>query len=506
MKMKKTAFLIMMLTIISKVVGFGRELTLAYFYGASNISDAFLIALTIPITIFAFIGKSINTGYVPLYTKIDSSKNKGCADRFTNNLINISILICLFVSIVCFIFAEPIVKTFASGFEGDTLALAVTFTRISILGISFTVVMEIFSSLLRIKGNYLMPAMVAFPMNASIIIAIIISSKGNALVLGFGILFSVISQLLFLLPSVSKINFKYKFIMNIKDSDISRLLMLSTPIMIGVAVNDINKIVNRTIASNISEGAISSLNYADMINGFIQGIFVLSIATTIYPIMSKSVSENKIELLKKILSESITGVNLLVIPSALGLLIFSKEIITLLYGRGAFDELAISMTSEALFFYSLGILGIGLREILSRPFYALQDTKTPVVNAAVGICLNIVLNIILSRFLGIGGLALATSISATFTSALLFISLRKKIGPFGMKQIGISFIKILFASSLMSILSKFSFSFLITSFSQNFSLILSIGIGVVLYFVIIYFMKIEDVDAIVGAIKKKFGK
>lgn len=504
--MKKTAILIMILTILSKIIGFGRELTMAYFYGASNISDAFLIALTIPISIFAFIGKSINTSYVPVYTKIEATKNREKADNFTSNIINISILICLFISIVSFVFAEPIVKLFASGFEGDTLALAIKFTQISIFGISFSVVMEFFSSLLRIKGNFITPAMITFPMNITIILATVISSKGNILVLGFGILFSTISQLLFLLPSIKKINFEYKFILNFKDADIFKFLMLSTPTMIGVAVNDINKIVDRTIASNISEGAISSLNYANMINGIIQGVFVLSIATAIYPMMAKYASDGQIVPFKKMLSESITGVNLLVIPSTVGLMIFSNQIVMLLYGRGAFDAMAISMTSEALFFYSLGALGIGLRDILSRPFYALQDTKTPTVNAIIGIGLNIILNVILSRILGIGGLALSTSISATFTSIILFISLRKKIGAFGIKQITISFFKILFASLVMGGLSKVSYNYLTTSFTQNISLLLAITVGVMTYIVVIYFVKIEDVDVIVGAMKRKFNK
>jgi putative peptidoglycan lipid II flippase len=177
-----------------------------------------------------------------------------------------------------------------------------------------------------------------------------------------------------------------------------------------------------------------------------------------------------------------------------------------LFGRGAFDNTAINMTSNALFFYSIGMIGFSLRDILSRAFYSLQDTKTPMINAAIGMVLNIVLNLILSQFLGIGGLALATSIAAIFTTALLFISLRKKIGPFGMKQISISFLKILFASSIMGFLAKLSFNYLTASLSQNVSLLLAIGVGAVSYFVIIYFMKIEDVDVLVRAIKKKLGR
>jgi len=196
----------------------------------------------------------------------------------------------------------------------------------------------------------------------------------------------------------------------------------------------------------------------------------------------------------------------MIIPITIGSMLFAHQIVDLVFGRGAFDFNAISMTASALFFYSLGMMGFGLREVISRVFYASQDTKTPMVNAGVGMVVNIILNVILSRYLGIGGLALATSIAAIFTTVLLFISLRKKIGPFGMKQISISFLKILFASLVMGGLAKLSFNYLTASLSQNLSLLIAIGVGAVSYFVIIYFMKIEDVDVIVGAIKKKLGR
>jgi len=187
-------------------------------------------------------------------------------------------------------------------------------------------------------------------------------------------------------------------------------------------------------------------------------------------------------------------------------MIFAEPIVKLLFGRGAFDTQAISMTSYALFFYSIGMVGFGLMEVLSRAFYAMQDTKTPMINAAIAMVMNIILNIILSKFLGIGGLALATSISAIFCTALLFISLRKKIGPFGMKSITISFIKILCASLMMGVIAKVSYNTLLNSINANLSLILSIGIGAVTYFFIIYFMKIEEVDTVVNAIKRKMIK
>ena len=210
--------------------------------------------------------------------------------------------------------------------------------------------------------------------------------------------------------------------------------------------------------------------------------------------------------LKKIMAQSIIVVAILVIPTTVGSMIFSTSIISMLFARGDFSNEALKMTSNAFFYYSIGMIGFGLRDIISRVFYALQDSRKPAINAGIGMLINIILNIILSKYLGLGGLALATSISAIVTTILLLKSLRKKMGPFGMKQISISLLKILFASLVMGGLAKLSFNYLTASLSQNLSLLLAIGVGAVSYFVIIYFMKIEDVDVIVSAVKKKLGR
>ncbi|MGB4287539.1 MAG: lipid II flippase MurJ, partial [Tepidanaerobacteraceae bacterium] len=222
-----------------------------------------------------------------------------------------------------------------------------------------------------------------------------------------------------------------------------------------------------------------------------------------YPMISKMAAQNNFHVLKKSVSEAINLINLFVIPATVGAIIFAEPVVKLLFGRGAFDSKALSMTSNALFFYSIGMIGFGLREILSKAFYSLQDTKTPMINATIAVAMNIVLNLILSRFLGLGGLALATSISAIFCTGLLFVSLRKKIGPFGMKNTTISFIKILASSLVMSVVAYVVYYVLLSYISGNLSLIISICIGALAYFVIIYFMKIDEVDTLINAAKKK---
>jgi putative peptidoglycan lipid II flippase len=158
--MKKTAIILMIITILSKIFGFTREIALSYFYGASNISDAFLISLTIPSVIFSFIGTGISTGYIPMYSKIEQKYGEKEGNRYTNNLVNILLILCTVMIIFGLLFTDKIVKIFASGFAGDTLALAVQFTRISLVGIYFTGLISVFGAFLRIKGNYAIPALV----------------------------------------------------------------------------------------------------------------------------------------------------------------------------------------------------------------------------------------------------------------------------------------------------------------------------------------------------------
>lgn len=504
--MKKTALIIMLITIISKIFGFARELTLAYFYGASSVSDAYLVSITIPNSIFALIAAGLVAGYIPMYSRIMQDDGEVVANRFTSNLINILIAFSTIMIILGLLFTEQIVKVFAVGFTGETLALAVSFTKITLLAIYFIGIITIYSGFLQIKGNYYIPALIGFPLNLIIILSIVISPYTNVLVLAIGFIIAILAQLLLLIPFMRKYNYRPKLVFDIKDKHIKRLAYIAIPIIIGVSVNQINVIVDRTLASQIVVGGISALNYAQKLNGFVQGLFVLSITVVLYPIISRMAVKKDMVGFKGALAESITGINLLVIPATVGFMLFATPIVSILFSRGAFGADALVLTSYALFFYSIGMIGIGLREVLTRAFYSLQDTKTPVINATIGVVLNIVLNIILSRYMGIGGLALATSIAAIFTSGLLFISLRKKIGPLGIKQISISFLKIIFASLVMGVLAKISFNYLTANIlSQNLSLLIAITIGAVSYFVIIYFMKIEEVDAISRAVKGRLG-
>jgi putative peptidoglycan lipid II flippase len=502
--MGKTAIVIMLLTVIAKSFGFIRDIVLAYVYGASSVTDAYLISQTIPSVIFALIGTGISTSYIPVYSNIYKKEGRRKADLFTSNIINLTMILSVIIVIIVFVFTGPIIRVFASGFEGATFNLAVKLTKIGIFSVIFSGVFYILTGYLQVRDKFFASALMGIPLNLILIISILISKYFNNLFLSIGNVLAVIFQLLFLVPFIRKEGYKYHSILNIKDKHVINFLRLSIPVILGVSVNQINLLVDRTLASRIVIGGIAALNYANRLNLFIQGIFVMAVVTVTFPMLSKMIANNNSNRFKIILSKSIEAINLLLIPILVGTMFFSNHIVKLLFQRGAFNEKSISLTSSALFYYSIGMLGYGLREVLSRAFYSMKDTKTPMINAAFGMGLNIILNIILSKFMGIDGLALATSFAAIFTTGLMFISLRKEIGSFGLKKIFISFLKISFASIVMGLIAKQFFSLLVVNkLTQNLALIMAIGLGAISYVLIIYFMKIDSVDAFINTINVK---
>ena len=501
--MNKTAILIMILTLGSKVFGLFRDITLSFFYGTSYVSDAFLISQMIPMSILEFIGLGLLTGYIPLYESVEKKNGKNSGGVFTNKVVSIVIVLSTLLIIVGLIFTKSIVLVFASGFYGDSLKLAIQFTKISLFTIYFVTLGYVFRGFLQIHGKYLITVITGFPLNIITIIGIIVSAKFNLFFLAYGSLLAIFSQFIILAVFSYKVGYRFEWKWDIKDSYIVNLFQLAIPMMIGISVNQINLIVDRTLASRIAVGGISALNYANRLNFFVQGIFVVSITTVMYPAISKLAATSNINGLKAKVNEAITGVNLLLVPASVGFFIYSKEIIILLFGRGMFDDKAIAMTTSATVFYSIGMLAVGLREVLSRTFYSLQNTKTPMINASIGLVINIILNLVLSKYLGISGLAFATSISAIVTTGLLFVSLTKIIGDYNIKYLLVTFMKIVFASILMAFISRWTFNWLEVRLDSKLALLLGISFGVIAYFISIYLLKIEEINNIVTSFRSK---
>lgn len=502
-KIAKTTIILMIITILSKVLGFVKELILSSFYGASMYSDIYILTSSIPTTIFAGIGLALSTTFIPMYYEVES-KNK---DKylFTNNITNIIFLLSILLLIIVFIFSENIIKIFAIGFKGKQLSLAVEFLRIMVIGIPFIGLSNIMTGFLQAENDFITPSIILIPYNIIIVFSILLSLN-NIYFLPIGTLIAILSQIFIQLPSILKKNYKYKIYIDIKDEYIKKMIWLVMPVFIGVGVNQINSMVDKTLASTLVEGSISALNYANKLNGFVMSLFITTISTVIYPILSKlSIKDNK-EKFTNYAVQSVNSVILLVTPVSVGAIVLAKPIVKLLFQRGEFDDRATSITAIALTMYSIGMIGFALRDILGKIFYSIQDTKTPMINGAIAMGVNIVLNIILVKYLEIAGLALATSLSSILSIFLLFKSLKKKIGDFGKDKIVKVTIKSVLASTIMGIVTYFSYNLLLNILGIGFIqevivLFISTLIGAIVYGILIIVLKIEEVNLITNKIK-----
>ncbi|WP_270942807.1 murein biosynthesis integral membrane protein MurJ [Romboutsia lituseburensis] len=506
-KVAKATVALMIATIVAKVLGFGRELVLASSYGTSMYSDAYLTAMNIPIVIFASIGAALGTTFIPMYCDINNSLGEEEALKFTNNMFNLVATICLLLAIMGFIFAKPLVKVFAFGFKAETFEIAVNFTKILIVGIVFTGLSFIMTAYLQVKNNFIIPGIVSVPKNIIIILSILLSITYGPYIMIWGTVVGMATEFIFQIPFAIKEGYKYNLYVNIKDEYIKKAAWLIIPVIIGVGVNQVNAMIDRTLASTLVEGSISSLNYANKLNGFVMGLFITSISTVIYPILSNlSLDKNRGEFTNSVV-QGINTVVLLVTPISIGAMVLATPIVRLLFQRGEFDERATNMTAIALIMYSIGMIAFGLREVLGKVFYSLHDTKTPMINGVMTMVINIVFNLILIKYLKHAGLALGTSLSSILGIIFLFKSLNKKIGYFGQDKI----LKIIFKSIIAAIIMGFS-TYLTYKISNDIvkneviTLIVSIIVGALTYGISALVLKIEEVNIIINILKNKKNK
>ena len=508
-KTKTTALVLMLIILTSKITGFFRDIVLAQTFGAGEITDAYLTALNIPVVLFDGISAALGTTFIPIYFKIKSSKGQEEVNKFTSNILNIVILISLIFVLLGVIFAPYIVKIFAVGFKGDVFDLTVNYSKILIFSMVFIAINGLVSSYLVASGNVYISGAITIPFNIFVIIAIIFASVTESYVMVYGTLIAYIAQLLFQLPLLIKKGYKHRLTVNLRDENIRQILFLVIPVFIGSYINQINAVVNRTLASTLDSGSITALNYANKLNMFAVGVIAVAISTIMYPILSKLASEGNKKLFKINISKSINMIVIIMLPIMVVMTTFSKEIVKVLFEEGSFNSHDTYLTSTALFFYSIGILAYGLKELLAKSFYSLQDTKTPVRNATISVVINIVFSIILVNIMGIGGLALASSISATVTTMLLLISLRKKIGKIGFSYILKTFIKGAIASIVMYIIMRIAYNYIFIYGSRfalesrkfiAFKCFISVILGMSTYLIVVLALKVKEVKEIFDAI------
>lgn len=489
--MKKIIIIVLILNMLSKFFAFFRELSLAYFFGATSLTDAYIVAFSIPTVIFGLIGLGITNGYIPIYNQIKEISSNEMAKKFTINFSNIMILICFFIYILGFFFSSHLVKLFSYGFRGEILEKASFYTKFSLLTIIPIMLVAIFSGYLRLNDIFFAIPIMGISTNLLYILGIYISYKNeNFFLLVFFTCLISFFQLIFLCPFIFKTGYRHNFKISIHDKNLHQLLILSIPIIFGTSLEQINILIDRTIASTLGSGAITILNYSSKLNGAILSLSIMTILNILFPKFSSLVSENNIEKLKKQIHYVINMIFIFAFPVMFGIIIFNREVSLFIFKRGNLDEETVLTIAKCLSFYSICFVALCFRDLSTKIFYSFKNSKTPVINSSIGIILNIILNIILSRYLGVSGIALATSISTIFVSILLFYNLKKYDIHLDRLNL-IVFFKVILASVFMiAIVYIFKKYF---SFFGNLNIFICIIISGISYILAIFLLKVKEI-------------
>ncbi|HQK54311.1 MAG TPA: murein biosynthesis integral membrane protein MurJ [Sedimentibacter sp.] len=505
----KSVLIIIIFSLGSKLLGLAREILVAAKFGSGVETDAYFVAITAVMLITSLAGTSINTTMIPILSEIEAKEGKTGKKKHTNNFINIMLVISLIIVVVGVTVAPVIIRILASGFRGEQFELAVLLTRIGFPVVFFSNTLFIIRGYLQTESYFADTAASNIPYNLVFIVFLLFfSSKYGISGLMITSIIAVASQITFQIPGIKKTNFRYELFFDIGDKYLRKMLYLVPPVILGVAINDLNTIVDRTIASNLISGSISALDYASKLNGMMMDVFVAAITTVIFPLLSKESSYDNYDEMKRFMGYGVNVILLITIPATVGLIILSKPIVQVVFERGAFDATATVMTSKALLFYSIGLTAIALNSLLTRVFYSLQDTKTPMFYGAISVMSNVVLNLILVRYMAHSGLALATSIAITIATILMFIKLKKRIGSMGTYGYIKCVLKSGFASAIMGAIVYIIYNGLNKllgndSLSNLILLMTSISVGVVVYIIICYLIGVNEVKVFFDKVKQR---
>ncbi|MEP7211542.1 MAG: murein biosynthesis integral membrane protein MurJ [Acidobacteriota bacterium] len=544
----RSAGIVSIAVMFSRVLGLVREQVFAYFFGAGFLNDAFQLAFRIPNVLRdLFAEGALSAAFVKVFTDYQINKSEKEAWRLASLVLNGLAVVLSVITIIGVVFSKQFVDLIADGFSPEKAALATTLTQIMFPFILLVALAAVAMGVLNTKGIFGIPASASTVFNITSILAGLafaywLSGGGwlstgdrNAIPAGpaqwaiigmsIGTLIGGAAQFLMQLPALHKVGFRFLPELSFFDPGVRRVAALMGPAIIGTSAVQVNVLVNTFFVSGI-EGGISWLGYAFRLMQFPIGIFGVAVGTASIPVLSRMASEGKTDEFRNTLSSSINLVFLMTLPSACGLIVLGEPIIRLLYSHGgAFRESDVPMTALALSGYAIGLTGYAAIKVLSPAFYALDDAKTPMVIALVSILVNVGACYFLMNWLsgvgvspaspsGIGhvGVALATSCVALINFFALAFMMRKRIGRLNGREILSSFIRIAIASAVMSAVCYFSYQFLTHRFEHKpitiklIETFVPIVLGGLTFIIAAKLLRISELEKIYGALSAKLGR
>ena len=485
-------------TIISRLLGYLRDVLIAIFLGTGYLADVFFVAFRIPNTFRRLFSEgTFNAAFVPSYAS-EISKKKNKSNKFANEVFNFLFFILLIIILVVQIFMPLFVSLIAPGFidDNEKMSLAITLTRITIPFLMLVSLASFFAAILNSYNRFAEAAAAPIILNVVLIIILLFGKALNddlVYYLSYGVTLAGLIQLIFLYFFAKKY-FKLIFEIKFKVSNkVKAFFYKLLPSIFSSGVTQINILVGTIIAS-FQASAVSYLYYADRIYQINLTIAGIAIGVVVLPQLSKHIIQKNKKKINLIQNKALELSLFLSLPASIALFIASDEIISALFGYGQFGESSVSNSAKALYFFSLGLPAFAMIKVFSNFFFANHDTKTPFYISLLSVMLNILISVYFFKTIGFIIIPIATTISSWFNSILLVLILEKK-NLFSFNNIFIKrFFKIVFSSILMGLF----FNYLIVIFNDQLSyenslksvyLILSVILGLSFYLLISFLIK-----------------
>jgi len=504
--------LVGLLTFISRLTGYLRDVVVAYFFGATYQTDAFYVAFRIPNLLRRLFAEgSITVAFVPIFTEY---LNEGYeeAKKALDSIFTVLFFVICIVSFLGIIFSPFIVKLFAYGFDEKTFTLAVELNRIMFPYIVFISLAALSMGILNTLKHFFAPAFSPALFNLVIIgvIAALYNVFDNPIkALAVGVLIGGVIQLAINIPFLLKQNYLFRFTKNLRHPAVMALIILVTPQLFGLAVYNLNILVNTQYASFMPDGTITYLYFSERLIEFPLGVIAVSIATVMLPKLSAEAANKNFDVFRKDYLFSLQMMLYILIPSLMGLIALRVPLCTVLFQRGEFTDAAVLNTAQAVLGYAIGLWAIGGLRITVPAFYALKDTKTPVKIAFLAFIVNIVFGYVLGIYFSMHqlGLAIASSISATINFIVLFYILNSRTKNLFSKPFKDFLTRIIPVALVMGVTTWFLAGYInwndnesLTNFAALTGIIL---VSFIIYFGITKLLHVREADHLISILRRR---
>ena len=453
--MLRSAGVVMLSTLTSRVMGFVRDMIVAACFGASAALDGFFIAFRIPNLLRRLVAEgALTISFIPVYTEYLVRRGDSESLELAQKTLSILLVVLTSLCTLGVIFSPEIVRLFAYGFTDEAvLALTTGLNRVMFPYLFFVGLVAFAMGVLNSHGYFFAPAFSPVLLNAGFIVGALFLRKlfdEPLYGLAWGVILGGVLQTALQIPYMVKSGFRMRFSIDFRHPGIRSIFRLIAPAVFGIGVYQINIFMSTVLASMLAPGSISYLYYSDRLTEMVLGIFIISIGNVILPEMSRVSAKDDLEALKRIYVRSVRAALFLAVPAAAALMAAGVPIVSVLFMRGAFTAYHAEMTARALFYASIGIASVAVLRITTPTFYSLKDTRTPVVASTVSFVLNISLGYVLMQTTLVhAGLSLANSISGTVQVGLLLWGLFRKIGAVAARPLVVPIVKYCLASAAM---------------------------------------------------------